>query len=203
MPGIVALRNAISSDVVASLAAANYPPLTDSKILLGRQYQYEQSAPPRIIFTPVKSDFPAKDVYNRSSVGGGGYSAEQLAQNRNPSILTDMLTFEVRCWGADPSGDPDIDFDYTQALYQQVIRTCDKLARGTYTITGGSWTDAKFSSAQLIRDGREFVFNLTFGTPIQLFLEPLPLAPDNVAPGVTDALKLPDGSEEPGCEEGI
>lgn len=200
MPGIVALRDALSDDVIASLAAASYPPLTDGKILLGRQYQFEQSAPPRIIFIPVRSDFPAKDVYNRSPTGGG-YTAEQLAQNKNPSVLSDQITFEVRCWGVSLDQDPDIDFDFTQVLYQQVLRTCDKLARGTYVASSGDWTDAQFSSGQLVRDGREFVFKLTFGTPILLFLAPLLSAPNNVAPQITDSLILPTGASEAGCEE--
>lgn len=55
--GIVALVQAVSDDVVAALAAAKYPPLVDGAILLGRQHQFEQSAPPRIIMTPVKSRF--------------------------------------------------------------------------------------------------------------------------------------------------
>ena len=67
MPGIVALVSQISDDVVASLSAAGYPPLTDGAILLGRQYVFEASAPPRIIFIPMRSTFPAKDVYNRST----------------------------------------------------------------------------------------------------------------------------------------
>lgn len=201
MPGIVALRDALSNDIIESLAAANYPPLTDGKVLLGRQYQFEASAPPRIIFIPTKSAFPAKDVYNRSVTGQGGYTAEQLAQNKNPSILSDNITFEVRCWGVSPTQDPDQDFDMTQALYQQVLRTCDKLARGTYLVTGGEWTDSRFTSGQLIRDGREFVFQLTFGTPILQFLEELPSAPDDTTIEETDKLQLPTGEEEAGCSD--
>lgn len=197
MPGIVALRNALSSDVVASLAAASYPPLTDGQILLGRQYQMELSAPPRIIFIPTKSAFPAKDVYNRSPIAGN--TAEQLIQNKNPSILSDNISFEVRCWGVSTDNNPDTDFDMTQALYQQVIRTCDKLARGTYLVSGGDWTDAKYTAGQLIRDGREFVFTLTFGTPILQFLLPLLSSPNDVHLAETDSLKLPSGASEPGC----
>src|ERR1700749_1026164 len=110
MPGIVALVSQISTDVVTDLAAAGYPALIDGKILLGKQFQFEQSAPPRIIFTPVNSDFPTKDVYNASPTGQSGYTAEQLAQNRNRSILSDMINFEVRCWGVSPDQDPDNDY---------------------------------------------------------------------------------------------
>lgn len=201
MPGIVALIDAISDNVVSSLAAASYPALTDGEILIGRQYQFEGSAPPRIVFVPTKSVFPDKDVYNRSPTGGAGpYTAEQLAQNQNRSIRSENITFEVRCWGASPTNDPGLDFDYTQALYQQVIRSIDHLALGSYIIGAGDWTDAKFTSGQLIRDGREMVFSVTFMTPILERLEALPLAPNNVVAENTDKLELPTGQIETGCQ---
>lgn len=206
MPGIKALVAAISTEVVSALAAANYPALVDEKILLGKQFQFEQSAPPRIIFTPIGSEFPMKDVYNASRTGTQGYTAEQLAQLKNRSIATDKISFEVRCWGVSSNQDPDDDYDFTQALYHQVVRTVLAMARGSAEFSGGKWTDASFSSGQLVRDGREFVFNVTFGTPILALLEPLPTTADvdnpPVVPGIADSLALLSGQSEAGCEEG-
>ncbi len=199
MPGIVALRDAISSHVVASLAAANLPALTDNKILLGRQYQMEHSAPPRIVFVPIRGDFPMKDEADRSQIQQG-YTAEQLLRGQNTSIRTEKLTFEVRCWGVSSNNDPDYDYDYTQALYHQIIRTCEEIAKGAYSASGGDWTDSTYNAGQLVRDGREFVFKLTFDTPVLRFVIPLVQAPSDVAPEVTDELRLPTGQHEPGCE---
>ncbi len=198
MPGIVALVAAISSDVVTSLAAASYPPIVENKILLGRQHQFAQHAPPRIIFTPTGSAFPMKDVYDRSTVAS---AAEMAAQRANRSLRNDEITFEVRCWGVSPDQNPDNDYDYTQILYHQVIRSIKLLAEGSFEISNGKWTDATFQSSQLVRDGRVFVFNAMFQTPILERLEPLPYAPSDVAMEATDSLKIPTGLTEPGCEE--
>jgi len=201
MPGLVDLVDLISDDVVTQLAASGYAPLVDGQILLGRQNQYEESAPPRIIFIPSTSAFTAKDVYDRSVAAS---DANRLAQQRNPSILTDSVTFEVRCWGICPSTDPDdrvYDFDFTQTLYQQVIRSVNSLALGSYSVGRGEWTNSKTNASQVVSNGMEFVFQLTFNTPILKLLEALPHAPSDVAPGVTDTLILPSGLSGPGCEE--
>jgi len=201
MPGIVELVEYISDDVVTQLAAANYAPLVDGEILLGRQEQYAMSAPPRIIFIPATSAFTGKDVYNRSTTAS---EDEQKAQQRNPSILTDVISFEVRCWGVCPGSDPEdrkYDFDYTQQLYQQVIRSVNALSLGSYSVGRGEWTNSRTNASQLVTDGMEFVFQLTFQTPILKLLEALPHAPSDVAPGVTDTMILPSGLSGPGCEE--
>lgn len=197
MPGIKGLVSLISDNVVANLALAGYPALTEGKILLGRQYQAEQSSPPRIVFIPTGSAFSMKDVYNSSR--GTAYTAEQLAQNLNPSIQTDSITFEVRCWGVSPNQDPDDDFDYTQALYQQVIRSVDELTRGSFACGSGTWTDSKEGAGQLNRDGREFVFGLTFSTPVLRWVDPLVGAPTDVTLSETDTFIRPDGVSGPGC----
>lgn len=198
MPGIVALVAAISADVVAKLAAAGYPALTDGEILLGRQEQFAQSAPPRIIFTPARSSFPAKDVYNRSLLSlMNPYSTEALAQIAQRAIRSDNLTFEVRCWGSADPPDPANDFDITQAYYQQVIASVHSLCPGAFSVENGTWTDSTYTSAQLFRDGREFVFGLTFYTPVLDQL--LEFAPSNVAPNPTTELVLESGAQEVGC----
>ena len=285
--GIVALINAVSQDVTASLAAAGYPALVDGQILLGRQHQYEQSAPPRIIMTPVKSRFSARasssvsylnppalggdagtgvglravlptgygSGYTTASVtftGGGGSGAaatptiqggcitgyamtsagqgytstptatvtgdgtgatakvfllppaEYQAQSQQKALLTEEILFEVRCWGTipapgtsqePPGDDPDFDFDFTQALYQQVIRSCHHIAVGSFEVIGeggGVWTDSKVQSSQFFRSGREFVFQLSLSVPILDQL--LPYAPVGTAGSLTVQETDPDGS---------
>jgi hypothetical protein len=126
--------------------------------------------------------------------------APTAAQLTNRSILSDVISFEVRCWGSSPSGDPSQDYDYTQALYQQVIRSVNELTYGSYVCGRGTWTDGRLNDSQLIRDGREFVFTVTLSTPVLERIEALPFAPPNVAPGVTDTLVLSNGQSGPGCE---
>lgn len=193
MPGIVALVSAISDDVIARLASANYPALTDGKILLGRQHQYEQSAPPRILFIPTVSNFSGKDVFN---------STETSLQRQTRSILTDAITFEIRCWGVSTPADPDTNFDVTQAYYQTIILSIQQLCAGNFSIGRGEWTESKLRNTQLDIYGREFVFSATFGTPILATL--LPLASSGFGgfpPGFnpSSSMVIGNGSTGTGC----
>lgn len=202
MPGIVAIVTAISTDVVTALAAAGYPvlnPLQDGsagKILLGRQRQFEQAAPNRIIFVPMGSSFGPKGPASASVVAANqAYSPEALAQIRQRSILTEFLNFEVRVWGN--GTDVDNSFDLTQTYYQQVIRSVHNLCAGVYEATPGIWTDSRIQSSQLVVDGKEFVFGLKFATPVLDVL--LQFAPSGVVPDITDTLTAqPGGTPEDG-----
>lgn len=296
--GIVALVNAISQDVVQNLALSGYPALTEGQILLGRQHQIEQSAPPRIVMTPTKSTFRARDSssvswlnppapggnagsgvglrsvlmqvfgsgYTSASVsftGGGGTGAAASVTIQNGAVINITLTnagtgytstptvviagdgagasakafllppteyqteaawkalytedvfFEVRCWGiipiiqtgqavspmlpqggpTPPPDDPDTDFDFTQALYQQVIRSCHHLAVGSFELIGhggGMWTDSKIGSSQFFRTGREFVFQLALSVPVLDQL--LPYAPTGTGGSITVQALDPAGT---------
>lgn len=199
MPGIVQIVSAISTQVVAALAAASYAPLTDGKILLGRKYQSEETTPPRIIFIPMKSKFGPKSVSNASTIAGNQpYSAEARAQIRQRAIATEFVNFEVRCWGVAPgASDEDADMDFTQALYHAVILSTHLIAAGSFTIDGGDWVDARQGTTQHVHLGREFVFGLTFATPVldELLLN----APTLVAPNLTNTMTLPSGASGAGC----
>ena len=202
MPGIVAIVNAISTDVVAALAAAGYPALNTlqdgsaGKILLGRQRQFEQGSPNRIIFIPIGSDFTAKSPANPSPASTPNtYNAEALRQNQQRSIRSDNVAFEVRVWGV--GANPDDSFDVTQAYYHQVIISVHKLTAGAYELAAGKWTDSSLQSSQMIVDGREFVFGIKFSTPV--LGELLTYAPPAVVPDIVDTLTAqPGGVAEPG-----
>lgn len=170
--GYTALVNAISADVIAGLAKGGWPPLVNGKIMLGRQHQFEQSRPPRIVMIPTKNPFAGKDTYDASLVGGS--RPDTRKQRANPSIRTDFKTFEVRCWGASPTKDRSLDYDFTEALYEQVIRSAHNVATGTYEVSDGEWTD----ETQLVQDGREFVFEIVIGTPVTRYPVPLQYAPE-------------------------
>lgn len=188
MKAIVAL---ISAHVVASLLEAGYPALTDGAILLGRQYVAEGSAPPRIVFVPMGAAFSAKDTYS-------GTGLPSAAQTANPSLATDTINFEVHCWGAALDQNPDDDFDFTEVLYQQVIRSTSIIARGSCTFGNGTYTNSRVNAGQMVRDGDEFVFNLSLQRPITSRVLPFERTTGAV-PGITDTFTS-QGLSGPGCE---
>lgn len=188
-----ALVTLISAHVVAALLEGGYPALTDGRILLGRQYVAEGSAPPRIVFVPMSAAFSAKDTYSSTGL-------PSAAQTANPSLATDTISFEVHCWGAAPDQDPDDDFDYTEVLYQQVIRSVSHIARGACKFTNGSYTNSKANAGQMVRDGDEFVFGVTLDRPITTRVVPFERAPSDVAPEITDTFTS-QGLSGPGCED--
>lgn len=173
MPGIVALVSAISDDVVARLAAGYPNPgvspaltLTAGKILLGRQHTIEGTYyPPRIVFVPRGSRFGPRDTYNRSNIATNP-SAEMVAQWEQRSIHSDILRFEVECWGVSNPPDVDADFDVTQVLYQALITSIRTKITGGYALEDGDWPDQDPNEAQIQKVGHRFVFAVAISTPI-------------------------------------
>ena len=184
MGTIATIIGAISDDVVASLAAAAYPPLTPDAsgtpgaILVGTAAQFEQASPPRIIFEPLGSIFGAAEY---SSASNNLHTDERKHQNALRTIATDTVEFRVRCWGAGAS--PVDDYDVTRALYMAVRASVHRLLPGAYAVEArGKYT----VSSNITQDGREFVFNLQIFTPILLSLLPYDrnrqYAPDGTTP---------------------
>lgn len=201
MPAISGIVSALSTSVVAALAAAGYPPLTDGKILIGRQHIFEQSAPPRIVFVPVTSAWGPRAMYSRANINGAN-RAEVLAQTQQRSVLTETVHFEVHVWGQASPPDPEGgDFDATQALYQAVVQATHLDAVGSYRVTAGTWGDQQPNASQLLKAGHEFVFGLEFDTPVLDAL--LPLAPSGTKAVSTTNLQPSDGgAPEVGCSGG-
>jgi hypothetical protein len=218
MGALATIIEALSNDVVSALAAASYPPLapradgTAGAILVGTAANFEQAAPPRIIFEPVGSKFKAADYASASAALD---TTERRNQKALRTIAAEDISFDVRCWGAAGTGYPVDDYDVTRALYHQVRASLQKLLPGAFAIEeSGAFT----KSTNVAVDGREFVFGVTFFTPIMGALVPYGLPnrtaaqiatvvehgyapPDVVAVG-TDRMVLPDGSgtTEPGCD---
>ena len=153
--------------------------LTDGRIVLGQQHRNETSSPPRVIFTPTTSRFYGSDTNDRRQ-GGGRQSAgpnkgqvpEMLLEEQARMIAGEMVHFEVTCWGAasppTPPAlpDPDLDFDATQVIYQQVARTLFYLLEGGYALGVGRWVDSQESKTQLAKLGRKMIFPLDIATPV-------------------------------------
>ncbi len=137
----------------------------DGRILLGRQHIAENSSPPRVVFVPLSSTFGPRSVSSRSNVAGN-MSAEQLYASQARSLATEKVTFEVHVWGLATSGDDDANFDATQVLYQQVIRTANLIATGRVGLGSGRWVEAESGASQVVRLGRGYVFELELETPV-------------------------------------
>lgn len=187
---ITPLVTAVSDAVVARLAAAGYPALVAGKILLGEQHIAENDSPPKIVFVPYSSRFSSKDVTSAAPLlTSTPYTAEKRVEISNRSVLTEEFTFEVHCWAtttdrSNPVAVPDADYNFARALYHALIASCDDLARGAYAVEPGRWTPQG-----VITLGREFVFGLTFMTPV--LTELLPFVPPGT---VGQAIIVPDGS---------
>lgn len=216
MSGVIAtIIGAISSDVVAALAAAGYPALTPDQsgnagaILVGTAEAYEQTSPPRIIFEPKGSKFVAAEYASNSASLSTLERRNQIALR---TIAGEDVMFDVRCWGASDTGSPADDYDVTRALYHQVRASIQKLMPGSFEIEeSGKYTQG----SSVVRSGREFVFGVTFLTPVLDALAPYAFAnasaaaqaeviadlyaPVDVEGDGTDAMVIGDGSSEEGC----
>jgi hypothetical protein len=214
---LATIIGAISDDVVSALAAAGYPALTqdaagnEGRILVGTAALYENVSAPRIIFEPIGSKFKGAEYASNSTTIG---TTERRNQNALRTVAAEDVMFNVRCWGASPTGDATDDYDVTRALYHQIRASLQSLIPGAFEIEeSGKYT----TSANVNRSGREFVFGLTLFTPVLSGLVPYGAsngtpadiaaivetlyAPPGVAGVGADFLVLPDGSgsTEPGC----
>ena len=213
MGALSTIVTAVSDSVIAALAAAGYPPLvpdpdgTAGRILVGPAILFEQSRAPRIIFEPLGSELKAAEYSSASSTLD---TEERRKQKAFKPVFSEHIAFNVRVWGAAPgSTNPLDDYDVTRALDHQVLASVHKCAPGGYKIE----TSGVFDTTNVVNHlGREFVFKLTFFTPVLRALAPYALlnltpaqiatatenryAPADVHPvgGVT--LTLPSGGSE-------
>jgi hypothetical protein len=187
---IKALVATISAHVVAVLAAKSLPPLTDGKVLLGRQHLFEASSPPRIVFIPIDGEC---EIGTSVVVSGELDGAEMLAQNLQRPLGAKQVYFEVHVWGQASPPDPDDDFDATEDLADQVLRTSALVAPGAVRAfkVGPMWTDQQATASQLVKAGHEVVFGLAFSTA--LLDETLFYAPDDTVAKPTFTLTKPEG----------
>jgi hypothetical protein len=197
MGALATIIGAISDDVVAALDAASYPPLTPDasgnagRILIGPATLFEQSAPPRIIFEPSKSKFLPAEYYSPSASLS---TVERRNQASLRTIAGENISFVVRCWGAVPDA-PGVnsadDYDVTRALYHQVRASLHNVMPGAYEIE----ESGEFDTTNVVNHlGREFVFGVTFFTPVLSALAPFALSNYSTAQvaAVVDNLYAPD-----------
>lgn len=182
-----ALVQALSTDVVARLAAAGLPPLTQEidgspgAIRMGPQYVAEQSSPPRIVMIPKSFDFlNERDVVQTYQKG------KSIDNTQTPrAIAMQWKEFEVQCWGCNftdqvtPAPDPALDYDAAQILAEIVWQAAQGIAAGVWRTQKGTVN----TDPTLIRVGYVITFDLALYTPIPDTT--LSYAPPTVKPVLT------------------
>lgn len=91
---------AISADVVAKIAAAGLPALSDGQIVIGRVKDEETSAPPRIVFIPIGFRFAARSnpvnyAPQQRAAGGVGAGIRSFSMNASGSGYTGTPTVTI------------------------------------------------------------------------------------------------------------
>lgn len=148
--------------------------LIGGKILFGRRWVQQNQMAPRIVMIPVEGDpgMP-RDQYDMTDAST--LSPNQLEALLAPGVAVARHAFEVQCWGAASPPDPDFDFDATEILRDQVIRSADALFRGNYTTQKGPWVDQQEKATTEMKIGHLFKFYLTLDAPV-------PQTPNQFAP---------------------
>ena len=118
-------------------------------------------------YTSAPNVIISGDGANASAVAVLQPSQELLAEAHQNAICSEKMIIEANCWGMTPSTDlPTTDYDFTQALYQQVIRSGYILAGGSFLPMSGVWVDSTFQSSQMARNGRAFVLRFSVAVPV-------------------------------------
>lgn len=221
MQSILSTIASISAEVVNQLALKGWPPLATlvngnpGQIILLDKHLLDQYIPPRIYMMPIRSGFGPRDTsrgYANVSMNdsNGKYDPQSYTAVANQAIFSHNLTYEVGCWSfANTAIEPDpygSDFDYTLALAEIFIASCQAVMPGCFELVAGGWENV--SQAQ--RVGRQMTFGVTVHLPVLRRPAPPAIsglvpgmqhAPPGVAPNLTDWLTLPDGTTSPGCED--
>lgn len=158
--GMSALVQQILQANQATEFAVPVAPLTEGRILLGREAEAVRTAPSSILFIPLSSQFlPPANVSN----GAQGTANRSL---RRP-LATERATYLVDVWGQHNPGDPEKDFEATRYLAHVVIQASQLLAMASVRIeAGGEWTDQQERQPQRIKAGHRFKFALSFDIPV-------------------------------------
>lgn len=121
---------------------------------------YLSSSPPTVTISDTGGGTGATAVANV------GPSADELTFMLQRSLFTDVVTFDVICWGVNAAPSYANDFDTAQLLYQQVIQSGHLCAPGAFYPKQGQWTEYRENSTQVDLLGHEFVFQVEIRTPV-------------------------------------
>jgi hypothetical protein len=163
------LQNSVGNGAYASGGTAQSA-LIGGKILIGRWWVQQNQARPRIVAIPIDADGLPRDQYAMADATGNGnddnLSDPQRAALLSPSVSTCHNGFEIQVWGGQNPPDQEYDFDATETLRDQVIRSCDALFRGNFTWGKGKWVDQAERVTTEMKLGHLFTFQLTIDAAI-------------------------------------
>ncbi len=207
-PMTFSLRGSVGNGGYVSGGAVKVA-LVTGKIQLGRQRVGFNQASPQIIFVPVGGDFAERDQGSTANVSYEAVNTVEMTTAQRaamsaPSVLTNKVSFEVRCWGCAVPPDPDENFRATEVLRDMLILAVDGGPpsppgqdsiggfRGMYTCSRGIWEDQKIGATADAKLGHMYVFTLTIDTPVTVI--PQPFAPTGTSSTLGVYFLGPDGT---------
>lgn len=141
-------------------------PLTEGRVLLGRQWVSSWSSPSQVVFVPIGSTFgPANTLSQPVQVNGKSQGYQQRIRQR--SLATDEAKYFVYCWGMSAVGTHEADFGATRFLAHTVMRACQRLMMGSVGFfPGEGWIDQRPDMASLVQEGHVFCFGVQISMPV-------------------------------------
>jgi hypothetical protein len=141
-------------------------PLTEGRVLLGREFLKNRTSPSRIVMVPVSSAFGPPATKSNQVVQSGVKPGFKSRIFQRP-LATDRAMYEVYCWGQSNLADPEKDFDATRYLAHVVMQAAQLVAMTSVRIDGhGEWTDQRSNAPQILKAGHEFMFTMSIDVPV-------------------------------------
>lgn len=167
---ILAAMSALLNQVLAANESNEFDvvlaPLTDGRILLGREFLTQRTSPSRVVFVPVGGSLQPPNTKSQSVLTNGanlGYQNRILGR----PLATDLATYEVYCWGQAAPADPEKDFDATRYLAHAVVQCAQRLMMASVHLGGTTeWTDQRPNSPTRLKAGHELAFMLSIEIPV-------------------------------------
>jgi hypothetical protein len=167
-----AVVNSVGVNPYGGLATATTA-LNDGRIVLGKEWTNDSSAPPRVIFVPTTSRFYGSDTNDRSQGGarannspGGSQTPEQVLEQAARMVAGETVHFEVEIWGAASPPEPEADFEAVRVLSHQLVRTLYYLDEGNYNLGVATFLDQTPNATQHDKLGHKLRLPLEISTPV-------------------------------------
>ena len=174
---IVDFFNAVSTDVVARMAAEGMPALVDSACLLGPENAPAvlTSAAPRITFVPMGGSITKRAP--RQGFVTGAYQSI-ITQ---PWIWTDVQMWRVDIEGVQyasgvAASDLTANWDWVSAMMYVVIQSLTALCDGCWIPSRYEWADSKNRATTVSGFGRLLSMFFDLEVPVLLYNLPAPSA---------------------------
>ena len=144
-------------------------PLSEGRVLLGRERLGNRSAPSSVIFVPLRSRFgpPSTKSQTVPASDGSGKMIGLGARLLQRPLATEHTDYEVHVWGQHRPADPEKDFNATTYLVHVVVSALQLLAMSSVTIGDGVWEDQQEGQAQIVKAGHRYIFGCSIAAPVR------------------------------------